>query len=97
MDRDQNGSDAWYSRGVDEVQRAFGVEVDRGLSAAEAAQRLATDGPNRLATGAKESALAAFARQYRDFMQLVLLAAAILNLIVTGADRGWPARARSSC
>ena len=31
----------------------------------------------------KESALAAFLRQYRDFMQIVLLAAAVINLLVT--------------
>jgi hypothetical protein len=32
----------------------------------------------------KESGLQAFVRQYRDFMQIILLAAAAINLVVTG-------------
>ena len=52
-----------------------------GLSGEEARGRLASHGPNRLA-GAKESGFQAFVR--RDVMQLVLLAAAVINLLVTG-------------
>jgi P-type Ca2+ transporter type 2C len=74
----------WYGSTVSEVAQAFGVTVERGLTAAETAQRLAKDGPNRLTAGKKESAVAAFLRQYRDFMQLVLLAAAVINILVTG-------------
>src|SRR5262249_20200999 len=44
---------------------------------------LAGPGPTRLAAAKKESPLAAFLRQYRDFMQIVLLAAAVVNIIVT--------------
>src|SRR6185436_12831012 len=76
----------WYASDAIMVSRAFGVDVARGLSAAEAAERLRTHGPNRLAAAAPESALQAFLRQYRDFMQVVLLAAAVINLIVTGDD-----------
>jgi P-type Ca2+ transporter type 2C len=74
---------AWYATTVSGVSAALGVDPGRGLSAQEAAQRLRSLGPNQLAAKAKESALQAFVRQYRDFMQLVLLAAAALNLIVT--------------
>ncbi len=66
------------------MAEALGVSVERGLTAAQVSERLATDGPNRLTAAKKESALAAFLRQYRDFMQIVLLAAALLNLVVTG-------------
>jgi Ca2+-transporting ATPase len=69
---------------VPEVAGAFAVSPDRGLTAAEARERLASHGANRLTGGKKESALAAFARQYRDFMQVMLLAAALVNLVVTG-------------
>jgi P-type Ca2+ transporter type 2C len=62
----------------------LGVDPARGLSAAEARNRLTEHGPNRLAQGAKETPLAAFVRQYRDVMQVVLLVAAITNLLVTG-------------
>ncbi|GIH07761.1 ATPase [Rhizocola hellebori] len=73
----------WYAQDAQEVADSLGVRADAGLSAAEAQQRLASHGPNRLASGKKESAVAAFLRQYRDFMQIILLAAAVINLIVT--------------
>src|SRR5512144_2210486 len=65
------------------VARELGVDLERGLSADEARARLAAHGPNRLASGKKESAFQAFLRQYQDFMQIVLLTAATINLVVT--------------
>ncbi len=62
----------------------LGVDLAVGLSQAEADSRLQTHGANRLAAVKTESGFAAFARQYRDFMQIVLLAAAVINLVVTG-------------
>jgi Ca2+-transporting ATPase len=75
---------AWHQVEASAVAREFGVEVERGLSADEARRRLESHGPNRLAGGKKESGLQAFLRQYRDFMQIILLAAAVISLIVTG-------------
>ena len=48
-----------------------------GLSAAEAASRLAQYGPNKFAEGRKEPRWQAFLRQYQDPMQIVLLVAGI--------------------
>ena len=84
MDSNRGARTMWYGRAVPEVAEAFGVRPEDGLSAAEASGRLATHGPNRLASGQKESPIAAFLRQYRDFMQVVLLVAAGINLVVTG-------------
>ena len=67
-----------------EVARRLGVDVAVGLSQAEAASRLQSNGPNKLAGGKTESGFQAFVRQYEDFMQIVLLVAAAVNLIVTG-------------
>ena len=69
---------------TEQVARDLGVEPESGLSAEEAQARLASHGPNRLAAGKKEPGWRAFLRQYEDFMQIVLLAAAVVNLIVTG-------------
>src|SRR4051794_11112535 len=66
------------------VASGLGVDPAQGLSAAEAAARLASHGPNRLAAGKKEPGWKAFLRQYQDFMQLILLGAAIVNQAVTG-------------
>src|SRR4051812_29547832 len=72
--------------GVEAVEVADRLDVDVavGLSQAEVAKRLEKHGANRLAGGKRESGLEAFVRQYRDFMQIVLLAAALINLLVTG-------------
>src|SRR4051794_24530959 len=67
-----------------DVAHRMGVDVPVGLSQAEAASRLETHGANRLTASKRESGFEAFVRQYRDFMQIVLLAAALINLIVTG-------------
>jgi Ca2+-transporting ATPase len=74
----------WYASDASAVARELGVEPERGLSVEEARRRLQSEGPNRLTAAKKESALQAFLRQYRDFMQIILLAAAIINLVVTG-------------
>src|ERR1700742_4136194 len=67
-----------------EVARDLAVDPERGLSAEEAASRLSTYGPNRLAGGKKEPGWRAFLRQYEDFTQVILLAAAFVNQVVTG-------------
>jgi Ca2+-transporting ATPase len=68
----------------DVVAERLGVDPARGLSTDEARSRLTSYGPNRLTGAKKESGLQAFLRQYQDFMQIVLLVAAAVNLIVTG-------------
>jgi P-type Ca2+ transporter type 2C len=70
----------WFALPPDEVARELGVDVATGLSAAEAAQRLERYGPNRFTEVAAEPRWRAFARQYRDLMQMVLLVAGILSL-----------------
>jgi Ca2+-transporting ATPase len=66
-----------------EVAQQLGVDPAQGLSADEARRRLQEHGPNRLTATKKESGFQAFLRQYQDFMQIVLLAAAVINLIAT--------------
>ena len=66
-----------------EVAQKLDVDPASGLSADEAAKRLASHGPNRLTAGKKEPAWRAFLRQYEDFMQVILLGAALVNQLVT--------------
>ena len=73
----------WHGMDVGAVATAFGVDPQQGLRATEAAERLRTGGPNRLAGAKKESGFRAFLRQYQDFMQIILLGAAIVNALVT--------------
>ena len=73
----------WYARSADDVARELDVVPATGLSTAEAQQRLQKYGPNQLAAAKKESALQAFLRQYADFMQIILVAAAVISFVVT--------------
>jgi P-type Ca2+ transporter type 2C len=71
------GELAWHTLSADQVLRSEGVDGQRGLSSAEAAARAQRSGPNKLAEGKAEPRWHAFVRQYRDPMQIGLLAAGV--------------------
>jgi Ca2+-transporting ATPase len=81
---DNRTATAWHATDVRTVAEDLGVHIEQGLTREEAANRLRSVGPNRLAGGKKESPLQAFVRQYRDVMQIILLVAAAISLVVTG-------------
>ena len=74
----------WYTLSPEEVGKQLQVDPAKGLSAAEVQQRLQKYGPNQLVDKKKESGWQAFLRQYGDFMQILLLVAAIINQVFTG-------------
>jgi P-type Ca2+ transporter type 2C len=74
----------WYTLSAEAVAGKLQVDLAKGLSAAEAQQRLQQFGPNELTEKKKEAGWQAFLRQYRDFMQVLLVTAAIISYIVTG-------------
>ncbi len=74
----------WYSLTAEAAAQQLQVDPAKGLSAAEAQQRLQQYGPNELAAKKKESGWQAFLRQYQDFMQIILVGAAVINIVVTG-------------
>ncbi len=76
----------WFTLPPEAVGKELGVDPAKGLSAAEAQQRLQKYGRNELAGKPKEPGWQAFLRQYKDFMQILLLGAAIVNQLVT---REW--------
>jgi Ca2+-transporting ATPase len=77
---------SWYAKTAAESAQALQVDPAKGLTAAEAQQRLQKYGPNILAAGKKETGLQAFLRQYQDLMQIILLVAAAVSFVVT---REW--------
>ena len=72
----------WHSLSTEETLQKQGVDPAAGLSSAEAESRRATYGANKFAEAAKEPRWQAFLRQYRDPMQLVLLAAGIVCIFI---------------
>jgi len=75
---------SFYALTAQEAAGQIGVELAKGLSSAEAQQRLQQFGPNELEEKKKEPGWQAFLRQYQDFMQIILLGAAVINQIFTG-------------
>ncbi len=73
----------WYTMTAEEVAKQLQVDPAKGLSTAEAQQRAQQYGPNKLAGKAKEPGWQAFLRQYQDFMQILLVGAAVVNQIFT--------------
>jgi len=70
----------WHALDAGAVAEALGTDAAHGLSADEAAARLARYGRNVLPEEKKQTFLGMFARQFKDFLVLVLVAAAVMSL-----------------
>jgi Ca2+-transporting ATPase len=68
----------WHQKSIDEVFKNLGTSV-QGLSAEEARKRLLEYGPNELTEKAKKTPVMMFLDQFKDFMILVLIAAAVIS------------------
>jgi len=71
-----------HARPAAEVLRALAVDPVQGLSAAEAATRLAQHGPNALIEGRRRGPVRMLLDQFTDFMIVVLLAAAVVSGVI---------------
>jgi Ca2+-transporting ATPase len=72
----------WYARSPEEVAADLSVEPATGLSAARAAELLAAHGPNALPEEKPKPGWRRFLEQYRAYMQIILIAAAVVSLII---------------
>jgi Ca2+-transporting ATPase len=72
----------WYARAPQDVASAFGVDPASGLTAARVAELLAENGPNTLPEEKPKPAWRRFVDQYRSYMQVVLLVAAVVSLAI---------------
>jgi len=75
-------ADSWYARQADKVTAALDVDSAVGLSAARAAQLLAANGPNALPEEKAKPGWRRFLDQYRTYMQIILVVAAIVSLLI---------------
>ncbi|MEU9118801.1 HAD-IC family P-type ATPase [Streptomyces sp. NPDC048506] len=72
----------WYARTPEDVAEALGVDPAVGLSAARAAELWAENGPNALPEERPRPAWLRFLDQYRSYMQIVLVAAAMVSMLI---------------
>jgi Ca2+-transporting ATPase len=78
----EDQAERWYAISPDEVARKLGVDPASGLSAAKAAEVLKTDGPNALPAEQPPPGWKLFLAQYRSYMQIILVAAAVASLLI---------------
>ncbi|REK58523.1 MAG: calcium-translocating P-type ATPase, SERCA-type [Thermobacillus sp.] len=69
----------WHRLDPRELVEALGSDAASGLSAAEAARRLAEHGRNELAEGRRTPPIVLFLNQFKDFMVLVLIGATLIS------------------
>lgn len=77
----------WFNLSVKDVTKKLNTDTEKGLSSEEVSKRYETYGHNELKAKAKKSLLAKFIEQFKDFMIIVLIIAAIVSGIV-GVQQG---------
>ena len=76
----------YHAMKKEEVLQAFEVNPLKGLSTKEAEAKLAQEGANELTAQKKKSLLRRFFEQFKDFMILILLAAAAISYGVSALE-----------
>jgi Ca2+-transporting ATPase len=78
----------WYTQDPDAVVADLGTDRDRGLTAAEAAKRLADHGPNSIAAEKQPSVWQVALRQLADPMNIMLVAVAVISILIAQLSVG---------
>ena len=71
----------WHQKTVEDVIEELNSSL-KGISSEEARKRILEYGPNELKEEKKKTVLMMFLEQFRDFMILVLIAAAVISGII---------------
>lgn len=74
--------DEFYRLSAEESAKRVGADLQNGLTSAEAARRLAEGGANEFEKKKHTSLLTKFVSQFKSFMILVLIAAAVISGVV---------------
>jgi Ca2+-transporting ATPase len=72
----------WFALSAADVSQTLGVDPGVGLSAAKAAELLAKNGPNALAAEKPAPGWTRFVAQYKSYMQIILVAAALASMLI---------------
>jgi Ca2+-transporting ATPase len=72
----------WYGLSSEDAAKKLGTTIEKGLTASEAASRLKTYGRNILKEEKEKPAWLRFLEQYKSYMQIVLVIAALVSLFI---------------
>ena len=87
----------WYALTPQDVSSKLGVDPAEGLSAAKAAELLQKNGPNALPAEATVPGWQQFLAQYRSYMQIILVAAAVASIVIGEISTGVAVLAITAC
>ena len=76
----------WETKDIDETQKELKTNINYGLKIKEVEKRQITYGKNELKDKKKESILVKFIKQFKDFMIIILIVAAIVSAIISKFD-----------
>ena len=77
----------WYNKSKDEIKKELGVDLEKGLSSEQVKQNREKYGANELQQKKKKSLFVKFLEQFKDFMIIVLIVAAVVSGVV-GVAKG---------
>jgi Ca2+-transporting ATPase len=72
----------WYKQEIQEISKFYGTNLEQGLEQGEVAKRQESHGLNKLDEEKPVSLISRFLHQMKDFMILVLIAAAVISFIL---------------
>ena len=72
----------WYNKSKDEIKKELGVDLEKGLSSEQVKQNREKYGANELQQKKKKSLFVKFLEQFKDFMIIVLIVAAVVSGVV---------------
>ena len=72
----------WYQKEVEEVKEELSTNLEKGLTSKQVEEKQETIGFNELKAKKKKSLLVKFLEQFKDFMIIVLIIAAIVSGII---------------
>jgi Ca2+-transporting ATPase len=72
----------FHSVGAEEVLKSLSTDVQKGLTAQQATQKLSEYGENKLKEKKKKTMFQRFMDQFKDVMILILIAAAVISFVI---------------
>ncbi len=82
VEKSETLSGQTFQMDIREVAEHYKTDLTKGLTQSEAEKRLQVDGKNKLIEGKRKTLLGMFIEQFKDFLIIVLMAAAIISGIM---------------
>ena len=72
----------WYNKSIEETRKKFNTNIEGGLSTAQVKEKQPQFGFNELTAKKKKSLIIKFLEQFKDFMIIVLIIAAVVSGVI---------------